>query len=256
MSPLPPLRPASAAREAEDGFERLASYALEWVTAAVPATAAALTPVDQRLNLLSTGPVVVKRDAGAGAIDLERLRLEYLRRARAYDPFAPSRWNATGANVVGHLEVGGAHALARSPYGEFLETHGIGGQTSVFFRQGGRIAAALLLLRGLGEPNLTQDQARLLQRLQPFLERALSPSHGNGASAATVERLRSGGLTPREIEVARLAAAGATNAEISRALFVSVATVKTHMNHVLTKLEVRSRTELVRHLSSRGQSPP
>lgn len=256
MSPLPPLRPASAAREAEDQFERLASYALDWVTVAVPATAAVLSPVGQRLNLFSTAPVVVKLDARAGAIDLEYLRLEYLSRARAFDPFAPSRWNASGTNVVGPVEVGGAHALARSAYGEFLEAHGIRSQASVFFRQGGRIAGALLLLRRIGEPDVTPLQARLLQRLQPFLEQALAPGGERGTAATTIEFLRAGGLTPREVEVARLAAAGATNAEISRALFVSMATVKSHMNHVLTKLDVRSRTELVTLLRAGGQSPP
>ena len=256
MPPLPPLRPAPAAREVQDQFERLASYALDWVTVAVPATAAVLSPVDQRLNLFNTAPVVVKLDARAAAIDLEHLRLEYLGRARAFDPFAPSRWNASGTNVVGPVDVGGADALARSAYGEFLEKHGIRSQTSVFFRQGGRIAGALLLLRRPGEPDVTPLQARLLQRLQPFLEQALAPGGDGGTPPAMVELLRAGGLTRREIEVARLAAAGATNAEISRALFVSVATVKTHMNHVLTKLDARSRTELVTLLRGGGQSPP
>jgi DNA-binding NarL/FixJ family response regulator len=157
---------------------------------------------------------------------------------------------------VGPGDVGGAHALARSAYGEFLEVHGIRSQTSVFFRHGGRIARALLLMRRPDEPDVTRLQARLLQRLQPFLEQALVPGGERGAPAATIEFLRAGGLTPREIEVARLAAAGATNTEISRALFVSVATIKTHMNHVLTKLDVRSRTELVTLLRADRQAPP
>ena len=52
------------------------------------------------------------------------------------------------------------------------------------------------------------------------------------------------GLTAAEQEVARLAAAGLTNAEISENLFVSVNTVKTHLARVYAKLKVTSRRQL------------
>ena len=53
-----------------------------------------------------------------------------------------------------------------------------------------------------------------------------------------------GGLTPTEERVARLAAAGRTNREIAQELYLSVRTVETHLSHAYRKLEVRSRTEL------------
>ena len=52
------------------------------------------------------------------------------------------------------------------------------------------------------------------------------------------------GLTAREAEVAQLVAVGATNAEIARALSVSLATVKTHLTQIYAKVGVRSRTQL------------
>lgn len=55
-------------------------------------------------------------------------------------------------------------------------------------------------------------------------------------------------LTAREIEVLGLLATGATNKEISRALFVTEATVKTHLNNIFTKLDVDSRSRAV-HLA-------
>jgi DNA-binding NarL/FixJ family response regulator len=52
------------------------------------------------------------------------------------------------------------------------------------------------------------------------------------------------GLTPREAEVARLAAAGSSNQEIASSLAISPRTVERHITNVLTKLGLRNRTEL------------
>jgi DNA-binding NarL/FixJ family response regulator len=54
-----------------------------------------------------------------------------------------------------------------------------------------------------------------------------------------------GGLTRREVDVVRLVAEGLTNQQIARRLVVSEATVKTHLNHVLSKLAVDGRPGLV-----------
>jgi DNA-binding NarL/FixJ family response regulator len=53
------------------------------------------------------------------------------------------------------------------------------------------------------------------------------------------------GLTKREVDVVRLVAEGLSNQQIARRLVVSEATVKTHLNHVLSKLDVDGRPGLV-----------
>lgn len=52
-------------------------------------------------------------------------------------------------------------------------------------------------------------------------------------------------LTPREYDVFRLIAAGLSNLEISAALHLSPATVKTHINRIFAKLQVRDRVQVV-----------
>ena len=52
-------------------------------------------------------------------------------------------------------------------------------------------------------------------------------------------------LSERELEVLTLLASGRTNSEIANDLFVAVGTVKSHVNSIYNKLEVRNRTEAV-----------
>lgn len=59
-------------------------------------------------------------------------------------------------------------------------------------------------------------------------------------------------LSARELEVLRLVAEGRSNDAIARELFVSVATVKSHLSHISTKLGTRSRTEAVATARERG----
>ena len=59
-------------------------------------------------------------------------------------------------------------------------------------------------------------------------------------------------LTPREADVLRAIAAGHSNAEIATELFISEATVKSHINHLFAKIRARSRAEAVRYAYDHG----
>jgi DNA-binding CsgD family transcriptional regulator len=92
-------------------------------------------------------------------------------------------------------------------------------------------AAAAAELRRLDMPGRTAEAERLL----------------GGLAAA-----RPGGLTERELEVARLVREALTNQQIADRLVLSVRTVESHVRNALTKLGLTSRTELAVWLEERG----
>jgi DNA-binding NarL/FixJ family response regulator len=116
-------------------------------------------------------------------------------------------------NVLGGLRAGASGFLLKdSPPGQIVEAiH--------------RVAA--------GDPILSPAITRRL------MDRAV-------ATSGTREQARAAlaGLTPREHEVVVGIARGETNAEISARLFMSVATVKAHITHILTKLGLANRTQI------------
>jgi two-component system, NarL family, response regulator NreC len=85
--------------------------------------------------------------------------------------------------------------------------------------------------------------------------RYVHPALGARIAAADAEAERSAAedpLSEREREVLRLLALGHTNQEIARMLFVSVRTAETHRAHIMQKLRISTRAELVRYAISRG----
>jgi DNA-binding CsgD family transcriptional regulator/tetratricopeptide (TPR) repeat protein len=78
----------------------------------------------------------------------------------------------------------------------------------------------------------------------PLVERALTELRAAGARPRSVVRTGVEALTPSERRIAELAAAGRTNREIAGELFVTKATVETHLRSIFRKLDVRSRDQL------------
>jgi DNA-binding NarL/FixJ family response regulator len=75
-------------------------------------------------------------------------------------------------------------------------------------------------------------------------ETVLSPSVAS-TLVRQVRRPAAPALSAREVQVLRLVARGSTNADIGRQLFISEATVKTHLLRVFNKLDVADRTAAV-----------
>ena len=86
-------------------------------------------------------------------------------------------------------------------------------------------------------------------------ERYVHPALGARLVAAESEarkRSEADPLSDREREVLRLLALGHTNQEIAKMLYISVRTAETHRAHIMQKLRLSSRAELVRHALAEG----
>ena len=181
--------------------------------------------------------------------------------------------------VLGLLErlLVAAHAAGR--VGSVIELLGL--QAVAFHAQHDESAALAVLERALrvGEPegfvrtfvDEGQPMARLLREacsrglMRPYAEQLLAAfapqerlagtavgraRHDQPAPAPAAVPRASGGptlepVTARELEVLRLLAAGASNAEVARELVVEQSTIKTHLIHLYGKLGVHSRTQAV-----------
>jgi len=88
------------------------------------------------------------------------------------------------------------------------------------------------------------------QRLLSAATRASGRLDPSGASPDSSD------LTPREAEALRLIAAGQSNREIARTLFVSEATVKTHVNRIFAKTGARDRAQALRYAYTHGYADP
>ncbi len=105
-----------------------------------------------------------------------------------------------------------------------------------------------ILTAARGQASLDPDvQRRLLDALRAGSAFGV-PAPGPAPLPGTLPD----GLTAREAEVVQLIAAGRSNTEIAGELFVSTATVKTHVNHIFAKTGLRDRAQLVAYAYRTG----
>jgi two-component system, NarL family, nitrate/nitrite response regulator NarL len=110
--------------------------------------------------------------------------------------------------------------------------------------------ARALLLRDAGPEQLAAALVAIAEGLavfDPSFTPVIRPARQHETPPALIEE-----LTPRELEVLRLMAEGLPNKAIAQRLEISEHTVKFHVNAVLGKLGVQSRTEAVVQATRRG----
>lgn len=187
---------------------------------------------------------VVKADPTLGS-DAEALGREYLRCVEGADPLLEA------ANLGTRLTLIGTDGLEKdSAFGEsrlstsFLREYGLGPVVALYLRNKEfELICVLVLIRSADEPEFTDREKSFLRQAAPVL----AQSHESAAGARAVEPEQKEAvalLTPREQEIAQMAAAGARNEQIAKSLHISPGTVKTHMRNIYSKLGVDSRVHL------------
>ncbi len=159
-------------------------------------------------------PFAIEGRAWAARLRAEELRLEWLLGGRVDLDDLVSRWQRS---VELFSDLGHVYEEARA-----------------------RTQLALVL-RAAGDGEASQEQAGAARtvaarlRSKPLLDELGSTGRASGADA--------GALTPREREILTLVAAGRSNGEIGKQLFISAKTVSVHVSNVMAKLGAGSRTE-------------
>jgi DNA-binding NarL/FixJ family response regulator len=129
-----------------------------------------------------------------------------------------------------------------------------------------RAGALGYLTKDAGADEIRQALQRVASgqaSLDPAVQMHLVEAIATTATAATTDATSTpaasqlpDGLTPREVEVLGLIGAGLSNTEIAAQLFVSEATVKSHVNHMLPKIGARDRAQAVGYAYRHGLVPP
>ncbi len=181
-------------------------------------------------------------------------RNHYCRYVRDRDPIR--RWLDSadmhhGGGVVRLSDIAAGVALRRMPFADTLMTaSGARFVLTIALRRQSRVVGAFSLVREVGAADFDAADCERARSLLPILELAYSGAvHGQprfaAASASRGMDLLCA-LTPREREVAALAAAGHGNKAIARMVGASPWTVKNHLRAVFEKTGVHSRTALAR----------
>jgi DNA-binding NarL/FixJ family response regulator len=150
------------------------------------------------------------------------------------------------------------HDSYRAAYARYREAE------SVLALRGDR-ARAVAALEAANATATALDAAPLRREIEALARRARielagEPPPSEPQPEQPLSELEPLGLTPREVEVLRLIAAGQSNPEIGRSLYISTKTASHHVSRILSKLSVTSRVEAagIAHrlgLTSDGTSP-
>ena len=88
--------------------------------------------------------------------------------------------------------------------------------------------------------------------LAPAVTRRLIEDFCSGPAPGTLSTEAVGGLSERELGVVRLVAQGLSNAEIAARLYLSEATIKSHIARILDKLGLRDRVQIAVYAYEHG----
>jgi len=207
----------------------------------------ALDLVNTLVSLSSSGFYLVGAEMQHRGVVLRNIEAaverDYQRRYQELDPLNPAHFVACDTRVACiDDQLTEPELLASDYYRQFMLPLAHRHVADMFFRRDKDIVAVLTMLRSVDLGPFTGGELALLRKLQPFLEYTLNSVYLPRRYGQRDRIQKAYQLTDRELDVVELIVAGASNKLIARQLELSLATVKTHLQHVFQKLQVSSRT--------------
>jgi DNA-binding CsgD family transcriptional regulator len=191
---------------------------------------------EQRLRLLYVTDDGVQREETVGAEDDESLEM-FWREFWEEDGCAGPMATGDYFTLLHQAEMWSPRAYANTPLGALFAAMGVKDEVLVPMTPLGGTDRRLLLFRDAGAPEFSEREKAML---------ALARPHVAELHTRRDRELRGEpNLTPRQWEVLRRVATGASNTKIARDLGLSEATVRKHLENVFVRLGVQSRTEAV-----------
>ncbi|WP_096200386.1 helix-turn-helix transcriptional regulator [Bacillus sp. FJAT-45350] len=130
----------------------------------------------------------------------------------------------------------------REPYyNEFMNKHGYYHQMVAYLINGGRLLGGIAFVRPKTDGAFTLNDVTSLEIVTRYLTRYMV---NNIENKEEKDNLLLASLSVKELEVIELVKKGLSNKEISQRLFISINTVKKHLQNIYKKLNVSNRTSL------------
>ena len=195
-----------------------------------------------RLLLDADPEITVEDEAGSAEQAVRKARLDKPD-VVLLDVTMPGR---SGLEVAGEIKRAAPKAAIL-----MLSMHDDSAYVREAFEQG---ASGYLLKEAADEELLTAVRAVAAggQYLHPLLGARLASGETRTDLEAARHAAAAAPLSARETEVLRLLAAGHTNQQIAKSLFISVRTAETHRAHIMKKLRLTSRAQLVHYALQHG----
>ena len=171
---------------------------------------------------------------------------EYVNTYHKYDPLYPSLFTDDNADVVKMSDLVSWREQREHPYfTEFISPWGVRDIVEIFLRLDNRLTAGFALFNLTSQPEIDADYVRRVSKLYDFMQFSLEQCIDSPKNTEFEQFCRHHNLTNKEKLVVELVTQGLPNKTIANNLDCSLATIKTHLQHIFQKLEVNSKNELI-----------
>ncbi len=175
-----------------------------------------------------------------------RQHQDYLDGLFEIDPMHPSKIMSTDIRVLRMNDLIPFQQRSASPfYSAFVRSWGIRDIVELYLRVDDQLVAGAAVLRTEALPEFSTAEVNQLRAAQRFMEFTAQQLLHTPQRQAFSRFCHDYALTAKEVQVLEHLAQGTANKVIASALDCSLATVKTHLQHIFRKLEVNSKAEII-----------